>query len=100
MRPLDPLSPASSIGHLLRGAAASHVRAEIARIEGGSLDPTSAAALRFARGALALREGALAAAREELDAAADAFAVLGEGEAARLARCEALLAAIRRGPRS
>jgi tetratricopeptide (TPR) repeat protein len=100
MRPLDPLAPTSTIAHLLRSAAAAHVRAELARLEAASLDPAPAAALAFARGAFSLREGSLAAARVELEAASAAFADLGEHEAAQLARCEAVLASIRKGPRA
>ena len=100
MRPLDPLASTSTVAHLLKSAAAAHVRAELARLEGAALEPVPAAALTFARGALALREGSLVAARTELEAAAVAFASLGEDEASRLARCEALLASIRKGPRA
>jgi tetratricopeptide (TPR) repeat protein len=102
MRPLEPLAERSPLARLLAGAPAAEVHAEIARLEGDVLagDPAGAAALGFARGAMALREGALADARAALDAAADAFAALGEAEASQLARCEAWLAAVRRGPRA
>src|SRR5277367_1072847 len=100
MRPLDLLPSTSSLAHLLLNAAGPPVRAEIARLAALPLEPGPAAALLFARGALSLREGALETARAELGAAADAFAAIGESEAADLARCEALLAVIRRGPRA
>ena len=100
MRPLEPLATISPLARLLAGAPAAEVHAELARLDALTLDPTCTAALNFARGALALREGGLLAARTTLDQAADAFAALGESEASQLARCEAWLAAIRRGPRS
>lgn len=95
MRPLDPLAELSPIAKLLAGVPAAEVRAELDRLVG--LTGDEAAALDFARGALALREGALDAAVPALGAAAAAFV---DREAAALARAEALLAAARRGPRA
>lgn len=100
MRPLEPLAPLSPLARLLAGADAAAVHAEIDRLDALTLGGPAAAALTFARGAIALREGGLDAARAALDGAADAFAALGEIEAAQLARCEAWLAAVRRGPRA
>jgi tetratricopeptide (TPR) repeat protein len=100
MRPLDPLAPLSPLARLLAGAPAAEAHAEIARLAALALDPPAAAALVFARGALALREGALEAARAQLDAAASALDAAGATEAAALARCEAWIAAVRRGPRA
>ncbi|XYH93577.1 hypothetical protein ACMHYB_37785 [Sorangium sp. So ce1128] len=68
-----------------------------APLPGGAL---LAAALGFARGALALREGALDAAVLHLDGAASAFGREGEVEGRELARCEAVLARLRRDGRS
>jgi tetratricopeptide (TPR) repeat protein len=99
MQPLEPLAQ-SSIAHLIKSAAAPHVRKEIERLGATSLDALGRAALAYARGALALREGALDAARADLEAAAEAFAAAGEIEAERLSRCEAWIAAIRRGSRA
>jgi tetratricopeptide (TPR) repeat protein len=100
MRPLDPLAPLSPIARLLAGAPAAEARAEIARLAALALDPLASAALGFARGALALRDGALDAARGHLEAAAGAFAATGDAEAADLARAEAWLTVVRRGPRA
>ena len=100
MRPLEPLAAVSPLARLLRSAPAAEVLAELDRLAALALEPLPAAALIFARGALRLREGALAPAREELAAASDALLAHGELEAGLLARCEALLAAIRRGPRA
>ena len=100
MRPLEPLAAVSPIARLLKSAPAAEVLAELDRLAALALDPLPAAALLFARGALRLREGALAPAREELAAASDALLALGELEAGLLARCETLLAVIRRGPRA
>jgi tetratricopeptide (TPR) repeat protein len=104
MLPLDPLASASStaspIARLLKSATAPEVHAEIERLAASSLDARASAALRYARGALALREGALDAACDELQAAASAFEPLGDRQAHLLARCEAILAVVRRGPRS
>jgi tetratricopeptide (TPR) repeat protein len=100
MRPLDPLTPLSPIVRLLRQAPAPEVRAELERLSALSLEPLPAAALLFARGALSLREGALDPAQKSLSAAAEAYAQTPEREAHLLARCESLLATIRRGPRN
>ncbi len=100
MRPLEPLATISTVAHLLLSAAAPHVRAELARLEAAPLEPAPAAARAFARGAFALREGSLLAARADFEAAAAAFAALGEHEASQLSRCEAILASIRKGPRA
>ncbi|MDC3955935.1 tetratricopeptide repeat protein [Polyangium jinanense] len=99
IRPLDPLNEVSSIARLLKSAPAEEAHAEMARLETQGLDPLRAAARNFAKGALGQREGALDVARESLSAAAAAFADLGETRASKIARCEALLAAVRRGPR-
>src|SRR5262249_27309321 len=100
VRPLEPLASVSEIARLLKTAPAPDVRTELDRLGGLGLAGAGVAALAFARGALALREGALDAAHAELTRASDLF----DGEAARrarlLCRCEAWLAAIRRGPRS
>ncbi len=100
MRPLDPLTPLSPIVRLLRQAPAAEVRVELDRLAALALDPLPAAALLFARGAFSLRDGALDPAQKSLAAAAEAFAATDEREAQLLARCETLLAAIRRGPRN
>jgi tetratricopeptide (TPR) repeat protein len=100
MLPLDPLQDRSSIARLLKGAAAPEVRSELERLSSAGLVGSAEAALGFAKGALALREGALDAAIAELSAAAGAFEKLGERRAYLLARCEAILAEVRRGPRS
>jgi tetratricopeptide (TPR) repeat protein len=100
MRPLEPLAALSPIARLLRSAPAADVTAELDRLATIPLEPLPAAALVFARGALRLREGALVQARDELDAASTALLAAGEIEAGLLARCEALLAAVRRGPRA
>lgn len=100
MRPLEPLAPFSPIARLLKSAPAAEVVAELDRLATIPLEPLPAASLSFARGARSLREGALIQAREELDAASAALLAAGEIEAGLLARCEALLAAIRRGPRA
>jgi tetratricopeptide (TPR) repeat protein len=100
MRPLEPLAPVSSIARLLKSAPAAEVVAELDRLAAIPLEPLPAAALAFARGALRLREGALAQARDELDAASAALLAAGAIEASLLVRCEALLAAVRLGPRS
>jgi tetratricopeptide (TPR) repeat protein len=100
MRPLEPLSPVSPIARMLRSAPVNEVSAELDRLAALTLDPLPAAALMFARGALRLREGALTQAHDELDAASAELLAEGEIEAGLLARCEVLLARIRRGPRS
>ncbi|MDI3289222.1 tetratricopeptide repeat protein [Polyangium sp. 15x6] len=99
IRPLDPLNEVSSIARLLKSAPAEEAHAEMARLETLDLDPLRGAARLFAKGALGQREGALDVARESLSAAAAAFADLGETRASKIARCEAILAAVRRGPR-
>lgn len=99
MRPLDPLAPLSSLAELLRRAPPDRVEVEIERLSAMELEAGPAAALRFGRGALALRLGELATAREELLGAAAAFEGI-DAEAAALARCESWIAAIRRGPRA
>ncbi|WP_437807010.1 hypothetical protein [Sorangium sp. So ce1078] len=115
MLPLDPIEGVSPLSRLLRSAPAAEVRAELGRIEallGGASDPATgpaarhpggpllAAALGFGRGALALREGTLDAAVLHLDGAAAAFDNEGAAEARDLARCEAVLARLRRDARS
>lgn len=100
MLPLEPLQDRSTITRLLKGAAAPEVRSELDRLAGLSLDGHGQAALGFAKGALALREGALDAAIADLSAAAGAFERLGEKQARLLSRCEAILAEVRRGPRA
>ncbi|WP_437995740.1 hypothetical protein WMF26_31525 [Sorangium sp. So ce185] len=116
MRPLDPLDGVSPLPRLLRSAPGAEVRAELDRIEallgeGGApaaapaapplpRGPLLAAALAFGRGALALREGALDAAVRLLDGAAATFGEEGAAEARDLARCEAVLARLRRDARS
>ncbi|AUX44888.1 hypothetical protein SOCE26_063580 [Sorangium cellulosum] len=116
MLPLEPLDGVSPLSRLLRSALSAEVRAEIERVEalagGGPRDPEAApgapfsggplvaAALGFARGALALREGALDAAALHLDGAAAAYGREGAAEARDLARCEAALARLRQGARS
>ncbi|HVK71614.1 MAG TPA: tetratricopeptide repeat protein [Polyangium sp.] len=100
IRPLDPLHEVSSIARLLKSAPAEEAHAEMARLEAQDLDPLRAAARLFAKGALGQREGALDVARESLSAAAAAYADLGETRASKIARCEAILAAVRRGPRA
>jgi len=100
MRPLEPLAASSAIARLLKGAPANEVRTEVARLGERTLHGAEAAALAFARGALALREGALDAAHTDLTAAAATFEELGQAQARSLSLCEAWLAAIRRGPRA
>jgi tetratricopeptide (TPR) repeat protein len=100
MRPLEPLASLSPIARLLKSAPAAEVVAELDRLAVIPLEPLPAAALLFARGARSLREGALVQARDELDAASAALLAAGETEAGLLARCEALLAAVRKGPRA
>jgi tetratricopeptide (TPR) repeat protein len=100
IRPLDPLNDISPIARLLKGASAEEARAEMRRLSSLDLDPLRGAARMFAHGALTQREGALDAARSSLSEAASAFERLGETRAGKLARCEAILAAVRRGPRA
>ncbi|MBI4699955.1 MAG: tetratricopeptide repeat protein [Deltaproteobacteria bacterium] len=99
MKPLDVLSEISPIAQLLREAPADPVRQELDRLDGLPLAPLAVAGRRFARGALCLREGRLDDACAALGEAAAELEGLGEAEAGALARCEAWLAAIRRGPR-
>lgn len=102
MRPLECLEDepvASPVVRLLREAPPAEVRAEIERLDALELSGAAAAARRYARGAFALREGRLDEAHAELDGAASLFAEADLEEAAALSRCEAWLAAIRRGPR-
>lgn len=117
MLPLEPLDGVSTLARLLRSAPATEVRAELDRLEeplglaareaqAGAPDtpprggPLLAAALGFGRGALALREGALDAAVLHLEGAAAAFDREDQAEARDLARCEAVLARLRRDARS
>jgi tetratricopeptide (TPR) repeat protein len=98
--PLDPLKDVSSIARLLKSAPAEEVRAEISRLELLPLEELAAASRDYARGALAQREGALDAACANLSAAAPLFEMFGEVHAGKLAACEAILATVRRGPRT
>lgn len=98
--PLDPLKEVSSIARLLKSAPAEEVRAEITRLHSLPLDALGAASREYARGALAQREGALDAACANLSLAAPSFESLGEVHAGKLAACEAILATVRRGPRT
>lgn len=100
MKPLQPLASTSSVESLLRGGPPEQVRAELERLDQRGLVGLDGVARRFADGALALREGRLDDAFAALDEAASRFEQAGETEAAGLARCEAWLARIRRGPRS
>jgi tetratricopeptide (TPR) repeat protein len=100
IRPLDPLKDLSPIARLIKGAPAQEARAEVARLHELSLEPLQATARTYAEGALSLREGSLDAARTHLSDAAAAFERQGHPRAAKLARCEAILAAMRRGPRA
>ena len=108
MRPLAPLTdpsvtpplqPPSDIDARLRGSAPASCEEELQRLGGLALTPLQQAARTFAAGALALRRGRLDDAVERLDAAAHAFDTCEAPQAAALARCEAWLARIRRGPR-
>ncbi|MCC6554982.1 MAG: hypothetical protein IT372_18570, partial [Polyangiaceae bacterium] len=119
MLPLDPLEGVSDVPEKLRRAPAPEVRAEIERARAAAATGEAGlAALAFARGVLAAREAGLAGAawagragppgaergldeaRRDLERAAAAFDALGEREAAGIARCEALLVRLRRGPRA
>lgn len=100
MLPLDFLTPHSPIARLLKRAAASEVRQELARLSAMDLSALERASLRYAEGALGLREGELDSAHTALSEAFAAFEAAGERQAAQLSRCEALMAMIRRGPRS
>ncbi|MBW2455997.1 MAG: tetratricopeptide repeat protein [Deltaproteobacteria bacterium] len=107
MKPLDPLSRAASgavdgsspIERLLREAPPDEVRGELERLDGLELAGAAGASRAYAHGALALREGRLDEAYEAFDRSALALEEGGEPEAAALARCEAWLTVIRRGPR-
>lgn len=103
MLPLEPLASLSPVERLILRAPAPEAAAEIARLvalsEGSALSEAQRAAVTFAQGALALREGSLAPAQTDLEAAAAAFTAAGDPEAAGLAEAEALLAKMRRGPR-
>jgi hypothetical protein len=99
-RPLDPLRDRSSIASLLRAAPPALVATELERLAAEALAPAEAAALLFARGALALRGAELDAARALFERAASALDALGLAAERDLARAEAWLAAIRRGPRA
>ncbi len=94
MRPLEPLS---ELEHLLRGAPALRVGAELARLDALVLDRKSTASRSFGHGALALREGRFLEAVHALDAASAGFDAADEGEAAELARAEFWLARVRIG---
>jgi tetratricopeptide (TPR) repeat protein len=100
VKPLEPLAAISPIARLLKQARAAEVRTEMDRLGALDLDAAQAAAYRFARGAEGLRGGALDAALAELDGAAEAFIAIGAFEAGLLARCEAILATLRRGGRA
>ncbi len=99
MKPLDLLADTSKIERLLRNAPPASVREELQTLASSKLSGATGVALAYAGGALALREGRLTDAFAAFDQAAEDFAVAGEAEAAALTRCEAWLAAIRRGPR-
>lgn len=103
MRPLDPLAArAPLIARGLRRAPPAEVHAELTRVGAlaPELSPLERASLRFAHGALALREGMLEAATRELDAASAELLAVGEVEAGLLAACEARIADLRRDPRA
>ena len=99
MRPLDPLVGKPSVEELLRIAPPDEVRAELGRLGGLGLEGGARAALTYAQGALALREGRLDDACTALGQAVEELARDADAEAAALARCEQWLAKIRRGPR-
>ena len=99
MLPLEPLAEISQVERLILRARASEAAAEIARLEGLSLSPVQEAARTYARGALAMREGSLAPAEADFQAASSAFHAVGEAEASHIARAEALLAKMCRGPK-
>ena len=111
MLPLEPLAAISPVERLILRARAPEVAAEIARLErmarDGAMSTTAVydgapgtptepaevpitapmrAAITFARGSLALREGSLGPALADFEAAAAELAALGEVEAAELAR--------------
>ncbi|MFO0590602.1 MAG: tetratricopeptide repeat protein [Polyangiaceae bacterium] len=99
MLPLEPLAEVSQVERLILRARASEAAAEIARLEALTLPPVQEAARTYARGALAMREGSLAPAEADFQAASSGFHAVGETEASHLARAEALLAKMRRGPK-
>ncbi|MEZ4298807.1 MAG: tetratricopeptide repeat protein [Polyangiaceae bacterium] len=105
MLPLEPLATLSPIERLLLRARAPEAAEELARLtgmlesEGTALSATQRAAVTYAGGALALREGSLVPAQTDFEAAAAAFSAAGDAEAAGLSSAEALLAKMRRGPR-
>ncbi len=101
MRPLEAFAThgvETRIPQLLRGAPAADVEAELARLDAMPMSGALAAARSFARGALALREGRLAAACTSLEAAMGGFDAAGDAEARALTECELWLGKIRRGP--
>lgn len=100
MRPLDVDEDTRAIERLLASAPSSSVREAIAAALGAAADPIREAALTFADGALALREGDLQRAGDRLRAAADAFGLAREAEASELARVDADVADVRRGVRA
>ena len=99
MLPLEPLAEGSPIERLILRARAPEAAAEIARLEGLALPPLQEAARAYARGALMMREGSLVPAQTDFEAASAAFLAAGEAEASEIARAEALLARMRRGPK-
>ncbi len=99
MLPLEPLASRSPVERLILRARAPEAEAEIARLEALDLSPLEAAARAYARGALHMREGSLGPAFNDFDAASNAFSEAGEVEASEIARAEAHLAKMRRGPK-
>jgi len=99
MLPLEPLAEGSPIERLILRARAPEAAAEIARLEGLALPPLQEAARTYARGALMMREGSLVPAQTDFEAASAAFLAAGEAEASEIAKAEALLARMRRGPK-
>ena len=100
MRPLDSLAAISSIARLLKSSVSVDVRTELERVAQLSLGEAERAALEFARGSIALRDGSLEEAFQCFDRSSTAFETIGEQQASMLARAEAWLSLIRRGPRS
>ena len=98
MRPLEGNAAAEAIERLLDGASADAVRAAIEKARTAT-DPPSASALRYAEGALLLRDGSLAAAGAALREAGQGFAADGALEAGELSLVAASVADIRRGIR-
>jgi tetratricopeptide (TPR) repeat protein len=100
MRPLEAFA---NVEKLLRGAPAEAVRSELdAWLDrtGDRTPPLERAALAYARGALALREGQLTEACRAFEQAAEAYHAANEQEASALSTCEHWLARIRKGPPS